>query len=367
VLVIDHSAQMAGGQWSLIRLLQASASSKALSFNWHVICDDRNAQLAAELDELKITATPVKFSGSFLKKAVRIIKITKELSRVNERIIFYGNTYEGGFWSGLCGLLVPGRSVFRVRLDPIGFSHGIVDYVVFFLNRNLIFNSFFVEARFKKRFRILQAAINAQVIYNKIDCEIEGPPDKRRIDGTVRVALVGRFERIKAQLLVPAVARCLLDRGVSNFCFMLIGQDDLRDLGEYRRSVEAEILKLRVTPVVKVIQDRHSPKAVYSDVDVVLSLSDCEALPRVICEAGLRGLPVVAVAQAGTTELVVKDPNAILIAKADVGLIAAEVHAFMNKVNSYRMSHVTTRAYYRELFSDANTVDKELGFLSTLK
>jgi glycosyltransferase involved in cell wall biosynthesis len=281
-------------------------------------------------------------------------------------MVFYGNTFEGGFWSALFGCLFSKRSLFRVRLSPHLFPHPIIDFYIFLLNKKLIFNSFFVEQEFKRRFPFLARVKSGLTVYNYMGGVSDYAKSDYGLGEVLTFAVVGRFEPIKNQAVVPIVAKYMKERGFSGFKILMIGHDDLRDEGAYRKEVASAIAALEVADVCEIVQDRATPAEVYSGVDVVLTLSRCEALPRVICESGLFGIRNIAVNAAGNKELIEGDPGGVPITDFEPRAVAeACIGVLQNKADLPILGQ-KSQAYYQALFSVDNTVKVELKLIETL-
>lgn len=130
---------------------------------------------------------------------------------------------------------------------------------------------------------------------------------KRRTGQPLRVLSVGRAVDQKDPLLLCAVARELVQRGVRDITFTLVGDGPL--LPEVRAYVATHGLSSVVALPGSVPSDPH-----YRRADVLLLTSRYEGVPLVLFEAWAAGLPVVmSVERTGVEGLLLHEHNGLVV------------------------------------------------------
>ncbi|HKE99015.1 MAG TPA: glycosyltransferase family 4 protein [Actinomycetes bacterium] len=136
------------------------------------------------------------------------------------------------------------------------------------------------------------------------------------------VGFVGRLSREKRPDLFIRVAERLRER-VPSMQFVLVGGGSLR--AEVQRTVAASPAADRIV----VAGLRHDMDAVYGALDALVLPSDDEGTPRVVLEAQLRRVPVVAAAVGGVPALVGHGLGGLLVPPGRAADLAAAVDRLM--------------------------------------
>jgi glycosyltransferase involved in cell wall biosynthesis len=301
IIIIDHSAQFSGGQTGIIEFIRGVKIYFG-AVEVYGIFNKNNSRLLWEATSLGALVSPFDYDVSILERLVKLTGLVKILSAPGAPTVIYGNTFEGGLWSGLLSKILSCKSVFRMRLSPIIFSHGLVDHVIFSLNDLLLANSEFVLEETHKRAPYTKRKASF-AIYPPISIPIfvQRPIN---FGSAVNIGLIGRFETIKKQIHAIDVAKILINICGCRFKFHLFGSSDDRDNGYYRDLVRKKIDCDNLSEYIILAGDRSDLDSMYENLDICLTLSTSEALSRVIYEGGLRGCVNVASCAAGNTELV---------------------------------------------------------------
>jgi glycosyltransferase involved in cell wall biosynthesis len=137
-------------------------------------------------------------------------------------------------------------------------------------------------------------------------------------DEDVVVGTVGNYKPEKGLASIVAAAGSLHDR-FPQLRFVLVGE------GPLRADLEAEIARLRLTGVVRLHGAEPDARRLYPAFDMLVQASLTEGLPNAVLEAAAVGLPIVATAVGGTTEILTADVDAVLVEARSPEAIAAAI------------------------------------------
>lgn len=168
------------------------------------------------------------------------------------------------------------------------------------------------------------------VVYNGIDGSVvpkRSPSEVRKSlgikEGATVIGTVGSLiKRKRVELLLQAFSRM---KDVEEMICLVVGDGTEKD--NLKKAAEALGVKERV------IFTGFSPDALsfINSMDIFVSPSEKEGLPRVILEAMLMGKPVVAFDVIGTRELVVNGKTGILVKEESAGALASAVTGILEK------------------------------------
>jgi glycosyltransferase involved in cell wall biosynthesis len=156
-------------------------------------------------------------------------------------------------------------------------------------------------------------AARSTVIANAVD--VDGSPRRGpRAAGRVEIISVGRLAEPKDfSTLIAAVAR--LDRGSARL--RVFGD------GPLRASLQAAIAALDVTESVVLAGEVPDVRPYLAESDIFVLSSRSEGMPLSVLEAMAAGLPVVASAVGGLSEVIVDGETGLLAGAGDVELLAS--------------------------------------------
>jgi glycosyltransferase involved in cell wall biosynthesis len=95
--------------------------------------------------------------------------------------------------------------------------------------------------------------------------------------------------------------------------------------GPLRKQLEADIRNLQLESVVVLHGSEDDARAIYPSFDILVQASETEGLPNVILEAAVTGLPIVATAAGGTTEILTNEQHALIVATRDPARLAEAI------------------------------------------
>jgi glycosyltransferase involved in cell wall biosynthesis len=155
---------------------------------------------------------------------------------------------------------------------------------------------------------------------------IDPDPDARRRlrDGwgiapdAVLIGCVANYKAGKGLDDLLAAAAALRDQGPP-VRFVLVGD------GPLRPELESAIGRLHLDGIVRLAGSVDDARTVYGAFDAVVQASHSEGLPNTILEAAAAGLPIVATAVGGTTEIVRDGETALLVPPADPAALAGAI------------------------------------------
>jgi glycosyltransferase involved in cell wall biosynthesis len=127
---------------------------------------------------------------------------------------------------------------------------------------------------------------------------------------------VANYKREKGLNLVLDAAEMLRDQ-VPNLRVVIVGE------GPLRSALETEIHGRELEGFVKLHGAVPDARPLYSAFDLFVQPSQSEGLSNAMLEAAATGLPIVATAVGGTTEVLTAERNALLVAGADASGLAA--------------------------------------------
>lgn len=132
------------------------------------------------------------------------------------------------------------------------------------------------------------------------------------------VGMVARLQPVKGhRYFIEAAAQ--IAREEADAHFVLVGE------GALRREIEAQAAQLGLTNRVHLLGDRKDAARIVAGFDVAVLASLHEGLPNTVMEAMAAGVPVVATAVGGTTELIADGETGFLVPPADAEALAQRI------------------------------------------
>ena len=132
------------------------------------------------------------------------------------------------------------------------------------------------------------------------------------------VGAVGRLDPVKSlETLVEAVAT--VQGRAGNTILVLVGD------GPERHRLEADVRRLQLETVVRLVGYRSDVSTIMPAFDVYVNASTTEGISLTILEAMSAGLPVVATAVGGTPEVVIDGETGLLVPARDSEALAAAI------------------------------------------
>ncbi|MEK7585250.1 MAG: glycosyltransferase family 4 protein, partial [Patescibacteria group bacterium] len=139
----------------------------------------------------------------------------------------------------------------------------------------------------------------------------------------------------------------------------LLGETEYLHL--QRASLEKQIKQLELGGVVHLVGHKDEAATLLSAFDLFTLTSTTEALPYVLLEAGLAGLPVVASAVGGIPEIVTSMESGILIKPRDPSEIAKTLQFLIKNSEKRRKFASKLKQTVRSDFSTARMVKETMA------
>jgi glycosyltransferase involved in cell wall biosynthesis len=221
-------------------------------------------------------------------------------------------------WSGkyavLAGLLAPGVKVVAVDHTPVPAHNRQAVWAKRVLTRMTSANVAVSEslARHVEDLARLRGG-SVRVIYNGISDVGEPALPRRGRD----VPVVGTIGRLTKQKGVDVFLRAMKD--VPHATGLIVGD------GAYREDLQRLAVDLAIDGRITWLGWRDDARDVLKELDVVVLASRYEALGRVLIEAGLAALPVVATRVTGTAEAVIDGETGLLVPPDDPAALARAI------------------------------------------
>jgi glycosyltransferase involved in cell wall biosynthesis len=153
------------------------------------------------------------------------------------------------------------------------------------------------------------------------DLKIDKAGEKKKLglpEQSPVIGMIACFKPQKAPLDFVRIARLVKDK-IPQVKFIMIGD------GELRPEIEGLIAELSLSETIKLLGWRNDIPAMIRLMDVCVLTSLWEGLPRVILEAFVSGVPVVATPADGTREVVIDGQTGFLAGFHDLSAFAERI------------------------------------------
>ena len=167
-------------------------------------------------------------------------------------------------------------------------------------------------------------------------------------DGVPVVMLPGRLTKWKGHMIFIEAIRKLKDRKIA--C-LIVGSDQGRH--QYRQSLQDEINRLELSPIIHLIDHCDDMPAAYMLADIVVSASvEPEAFGRVAAEAQSLGRMVIATNHGGAKETIIDGMTGWLVEPGNSSELAEKIGMLMEYPNQERLRFAEHASQYvRDNFS----------------
>lgn len=147
----------------------------------------------------------------------------------------------------------------------------------------------------------------------------DDPPVKigERDQNSITFANIGQFVPWKKQFLFVEAAERFLQDG-QKARFLLIGDDIFGRDNKYKKELINRVKNSPFASVIKIIGWQDNLDLYWAQIDCLIHTADSEPFGRVIIEAMVHGVPVVAAAGCGPAEIIAGGKTGILFAPNDV-------------------------------------------------
>lgn len=227
-----------------------------------------------------------------------------------------------------------------------------------------------------KKWLVVQGvnASRISVVYNGVECGRTASPDRRAAPSNVVTqgtkpsvvfANVGQFVPWKKQALFLAAAARVASE-MPHAGFWLVGDDLFRRNAEYKSRLIDCAAELGITEAVKFLGWRDRMEDVWKGVDCLVHAANAEPFGRVIIEAMVAGVPVVAVDSGGPGEIIQDGATGILVAPDDAeALSGAMLRLARDSQLARRLSSAAREMVFRK-FTAAHTARRVERVYATL-
>jgi glycosyltransferase involved in cell wall biosynthesis len=130
-------------------------------------------------------------------------------------------------------------------------------------------------------------------------------------------ANIGQFVPWKKQLLFIKAAERFLRDG-HEIQFLLIGDDIFGRDGRYKKQLVERIKVSHFSTKIKIIDWQDDLDSYWPDIDCLIHTADAEPFGRVIIEAMMHGVPVIAAASGGPAEIITNGKTGLLFRPDDI-------------------------------------------------
>ena len=239
----------------------------------------------------------------------------------------------------------PGKVLLHIHEIPTGFVRAVLRRLAFASGARLIFNSRATRDSFAP-----PANRAYDVIYNGVD----GPPapEPTTYDGRrpLRVALIGRINRIKGQdVLIAALSR-LPEETRARLAVRMVG--GAFENPSLETELRGEVWRAGLDDVVSVEPFAVDTAPIYRWADIVVAPSKLpESLGRTAIEAMAFGRPALVSAIGGLTEVVATGQTGWHTPPGDPAALADRLAALVAHPETWRDFGAAARARYERLFS----------------
>lgn len=326
ILYVDTGPDVAGGQRSLIALLQKINEH----MDYHILIDESNHKYKYELLKSGIHEKDIYYINTRPLNS-RLIGgmnlLLKSFAKSKYYSIVHCNTFYDGLFAMPSFRLRNKKTIFRARCGIELSNHGLVDNIIYVLSTVILANSEYVKSTFSRVSRTLS---KIQVIYNPLDLKflekVDGESDRQQ--ERYVIAVIGAISEVKNQMEVLEAFVLMGDPSVK-LRFVGAPRGTQKDYQYHRKIlefVELHHLQERVefTGFISDVRDS------LSDVNLVCVSSDREPLGRVIFESQLYEIPVLASDSGGNAELIKDNVTGFLYPLGNVNQLSKKLKLVKN-------------------------------------
>lgn len=327
VVYIDHVARMSGGEIALLRLLPALSHDVAA----HVVLGEEGP-LAAALEEAGVgveilpmdhglrdvrrdQVSPGRIDLIRLLRLARYVWVLRARLRALRPDIVHTNSLKSALYGGVAGRMAGIPVVWHIR-DRIAEDYlpRPAVWLVRVLSRWL---PSIIVANSQTTLSTLPATHRTAVLYNPVvpDVAPDPGPSHERNQGPLRIGVVGRLSEWKGQhVFLRAFAQAFPDGEEEAWIIgsAMFGEDD------YEGNLRSQAVALGISQRVRWRGFQADIPAELAQIDVLVHCSVTpEPFGQVVVEGMAAGLPVVAAAAGGPTEIITDGQDGLLTAPGD--------------------------------------------------
>lgn len=331
-LFISHSADCYGAVRSLLDILENIDRER---FQPYLMCPragplvDKAKSLGVEVLHIKrfrwtkMSVISPKFMYNMLGNCWSALRVAAAIVQRKVDVV-YTNSAEvlaGALAAKLCGV----KHIWHVR-EEVSKSTGPFK-IIRALSNHVIANSCATRNRFplreRERITVVYNGFRAVRFRSSIEAREELREKYGISDGEQAISLIGSINERKGQREMASAFPLILDR-YPNAKLIFCGERFAKN-GSYEQEVLGILKGHKVEAKVLFLGFREDVSEVYAITDVIVVPSRYEAFGRVIVEAMLCGIPVVATKVAGIPEIIDDQRSGILIPSREPRILANAV------------------------------------------
>lgn len=187
------------------------------------------------------------------------------------------------------------------------------------------------------------------VIPNGVDVDDFSPSESAVGIGKPNIIFVGRLIPNKGFKYLVEAARMLINDGITNVKFKIVGD------GPCRKLLEELVDKYGLSPYFEILGHVKSVSEVLREGGIFVRPSLTEGMPLTVLEAMASGLPIIATNVGGTPEIVAHNETGLLIEPGNAKQLAEAIKFLIKSpdeaVRLGRNARKFIERYYREKFS----------------
>ena len=187
------------------------------------------------------------------------------------------------------------------------------------------------------------------IVPNGIDLARFHVSSERNATGKLRVAILGELTPNKGQIEFVRAAQIVANE-MPNVEFIIAGRDN-SDNGAYARDLKQLIETTSLGDCIQLVEAKIDVAEFLSTVDLLVSASRSEAFGLTIIEAMAAGVPVVATATGGASEIISEGKTGRLVDIDSVPELAAEILRLLQNPQERRNISDIARQMVAERFS----------------
>lgn len=316
---------------------------------------------------IKFTPVPISFSGISPASDLRLIAVLRRAFRTFRPDVVHAFTIKPAIFATLAAALA-GVPVRVVTVTGLGYAFtsagGLLRGLVEFLYRRSLGSAhrvFFQNSTDLRLFverRLVDPAKARLVAGSGVDLRKFSPvPLPSSAQAPLVFLMIGRLLRDKGVLEYLDAAQIVRVKhpGVR---FLLLGAEDSRNPS---RLTPAELVRLRASHVVELLNEVDDVRPVIARADVIVLPSYREGLPRSLLEGAAMGRPLIAADVPGCNEVVRNGSSGFLVPRGDAARLAEAMLQFSADPTLLARFGAAALADVRARFDEAKVIGDTLS------